>query len=365
MPNLVYKNAVSSGAANFLSDLNTLLTNPFSPTEPRGLGWQAFYTDGYDHLYFSLGSSQSERIYLRLTASNDDTYIDRQICQYALSSNGTMYNAMGGINTRITVGTSQFEWWAVANQDFIHLITFIGTTYSHYYCGLINRFAPNQTSSIYGQIAPTPSNTTISAPAFIVGANTTLFLRTGFDGYGGYGSNNQCFIPGQKLYIIDQSLGTTTVGNEGIVILNSVDLVLNTINVSYVSGANTFSSFAIIGIDPQPTALNTSAIIRGAPFLMLDDYVGDIAPQFNAVNEFSPATGLPAENIQNPDIRNVYITYPIRLYNTQEIRGTLYGSIDFPAGIPGPLDNTQTFDGLYRFIIFPDGALMLAIGSVI
>lgn len=321
-----------------------------------------------DKLYFSLGSGGSERILFRLTASQDDSYLDRQICQLARTSDGYMLNAMGATTqTRISVGAAQFEYWIVGNQDFFHLVTLVGSTYSHYYCGIINRFAPNQNSSIYGQNAPVPANTTVPAPTpFTVATSTTLFLRTGFDNYGGYGANNLSFVPGQKLYIIDQSLGTTTVGNQGVVVLNSVDLVQNTINVTYLSGSNTFSSFSIIGVDPQPTALNSGGVVRGSPFLMLDDYVGDAAPQFNAVDEFAPGTGLPSEGIQNPDIRGVYITYPIRLSNTQEIRGTLYGMIDTPLGAPGAQDLFQTFDQLYRFINFPDGnTRTVAIGSIV
>jgi hypothetical protein len=286
-----------------------------------------------------------------------------------------MLNAMGATTqTRVTLGGAQFEYWIVGNQDFFHLVTLVGSTYSHYYCGIINRFAPNQNSSIYGQSAPVPANTTVPDPTpFTVATSTTLFLRTGFDAFGGYGANNLSFVPGQLLYVIDQSLGTSTVGHQGIVVLNSVDTVQNTINVTYVSGDNTFSSFSIIGVDPQPVALSTNGLVRSqvspsisAPFIMLDDYVGDIAPQFFAVDEFAPGTGLPAEGIQNPDIRGVYITYPIRLNNTQEIRGTLYGMIDTPFGAPGAQDLFQTFDQLYRFINFPDGnTRTVAIGSII
>lgn len=321
-----------------------------------------------DKLYSSLGSGSSERILFRLTASQDDTFLDRQICQLARPSDGYMLNAMGAISsTQIVVGGAQFEYWVVGNQDFFHLVTLVGTTYSHYYCGIINRFAPNQNSSIYGQSAPVPANTTVPAPTpFTVATSTTLFLRTGFDSYGGYGADNLSFVSGQLLYIIDQSFGTSTVSNQGVVVLNSVDLVQNTINVTYVSGSNTFSSFAVIGIDPQPTALNSGGVVRGSAFIMLDDYVGDPAPQFSAVDEFTAASGLPPEGIQNPDVRGVYITYPIRLSNSQEIRGTLYGMIDTPFGAPGAQDLFQTFDQLYRFIVFPDGVdRMIAIGSII
>lgn len=364
---LVYKNGVATGADGFLTILDALLTNSFSAVDPRGLGWQSFYADGYDKLYFSLGSGRSERNYLRLTASNDNTYIDRKMCTTARAVDGYMYNVMGGTTqARITVGSAQFEFWIIGNLDFFHLVTLVGSTYSHYYCGIVNRFAPNQNSSIYGQSIPIPANTTVPFPTpFTVATSTTLYLRTGFDAYGGYGANNLSFIPGQRLYIVDQTFGSSTTGNEGIVILNSVDVVNNAINVTYISGDNTFSSFAIIGVDPQPMALSTGGTIRGNPFLMLDDYIGDVAPQFNAVNEFSPGTGLPAEGLQNPDIRGVYITYPIRLDNTQEIRGTLYGLIDTPAGAPGPQDLFQTFDMLYRFINFPDGSLTIAIGSIV
>lgn len=445
---LVYKNGLATGATSFLAMLDTLLTNAFSSTEPRGLGWTRVFNsdDGYsttlsgginssvatinvastagfqvpgtllidseqisysavtptsftgclrgvngttaathansaavssvsDKLYFSLGSGGSERILLRFTVSADDTYIDRQIAQVARTSDGYMLNAMGATaGTRLTVGSSQFEYWIVGNQDFLHLVTLVGSSYSHYYCGIINRFAPNQNSSIYGQSAPVPANTTVPAPTpFTVATSTTLFLRTGFDNYGGYGANNLSFVPGQLLYIVDQSLGTSTTGHQGVAVLNSVDTVQNTINITYVSGDNVFSSFAIIGVDPQPVALNTNGIIRSqaspsiaAPFIMLDDYVGDPAPQFLAVDEFAPGTGLPPEGIQNPDIRGVYITYPIRLSNTQEIRGTLYGMIDTPFGSPGAQDLFQTFDQLYRFINFPDGnARTIAIGSII
>lgn len=448
MPTLVYKNGVATGATSFLTILNALLTNAFSSTDPRGLGWTRVFnsdsghsttlsgginssvatinvaaTTGFqvpgtilinseqisysgttptsftgclrgingttaathsnaaivnsvsDKLYFSLGSGASERISFRLTASSDDGYLDRQVCQLARPSDGYMLNAIGATsNTRINLGGAQFEYWIVGNQDFFHLVTLVGTTYSHYYCGIINRFAPNQNSSIYGQSAPVPDNTTVPDPTpFTVATATTLFLRTGFDSYGGYGANNLSFVSGQLLYIIDQSLGTSTVGHQGVAILNSVDTVQNTINISYVSGNNTFSSFSIIGVDPQPVALNTKGLVRSqaspsitAPFIMLDDYVGDPAPQFYAVDEFAPGTGLPAEGIQNPDIRGVYITYPIRVSNTEEIRGTLYGMIDTPFGAPGAQDLFQTFDQAYRFINFPDGiSRMLAIGSII
>jgi len=322
-----------------------------------------------DKMYSSLGFSQSERILFRLTASEDDTYLDRQICQLARTSDGYMLNAMGATSaTKIVLGAAQFEYWIVGNQDFFHLVTLVGSTYSHYYCGIINRFAPNQNSSIYGQSAPVPVNTTVPDPTpFTVATGTTLFLRTGFDAYGGYSADNLSFVPGQKLYIIDQSLGTSTVGHQGIVVLNSVNTIQNTINVTYVSGNNTFSSFAIIGIDPQPIALNSNGVVRGSSFIMLDDYVGDPAPQFNAIDEFSSLdVNLPPESIQNPDIRGVYITYPIRLSNTEEIRGTLYGMIDTPLGAPGAQDLFQTFDQLYRFIVFPDGSNhMIAIGSII
>lgn len=364
---LVYINGLETGAARFLNKLGTLLTNSFSNIEPRGLGWEQFYADGYDHLYFSLGTSQSERIFLRLTASNDDLYIDRKICQQARAIDGYMLNPMGGTSAeKIIVGASQFEYWIVGNRDFIMLTTLVGSTYSHYYCGLINRFAPAQNSSLYGQVAPSPSNTTIPYPSiFTIGASTTLFLRTGFDSYGGYGSNNQCFIPGQILYIIDQSIGTSTTNNQGVVMLNSADPIQNSINVSYISGAANFSSFSIISIDPQPITLNTNSTIVGNIFLMLDDFVGDIAPHFLAVDEFNDT--FPSESIQAPDLRGIYITYPIRLSNTQEIRGTLYGLIATPVGPPGAQDIFQTFDGLYKFINFSDnnGNNALAIGSVI
>jgi len=437
----VYKNGLATGATSFLTTLNTLLTNAFSATEPRGFGWTRVFTSdagnntllsagvnntattilvsstaGFqvpgtiivdseeisysgttttsftgclrgingttaathlinapvksitDKLYFSLGTGFSERILFRLTVSSDDTYIDRQICQLARTSDGYMLNTMGATAaTRITLGTAQFEYWLVGNQDFFHLVTLVGTTYSHYYCGIVNRFSPNQNSSLYGQSAPVPVNTTVPLPApFTVATGTTLFLRTGLDAFGGYGANNISFIPGQKLYVIDQSLGTSTVGNQGVVVLNSVNLTQNTINVTYVSGSTTFSSFAIIGVDPQPTALNTGGTVRGNPFLMLDDFIGETTPQFNAVDEFAPGTGLPPSGIQNPDIRGVYITYPIRLNNTLEIRGTLYGMIDTPVGAPGAQDLFQTFDMLYRFINFPDGgAHTIALGSII
>ncbi len=366
---LVYKNGLATGAASFLTILDTLLTNAFSSIEPRGLGWSSLFSDGYDKLYFSLGYGESERIYLRLTASEDDTYIDRMISQYARASDGYMLSTRGGdAETRIEVGSAQFEYWIVGNQDFFHLVTKVGSDYSHYYCGIINRFAPNQNSSIYGQSAPVPANTTdpLLLP-FTVATGTTLFLRTGFDAYGGYGADNLSFIPGQKLYIIDQSLGTDTEDHQGVVLLNSVNLINNTINVTYVSGDDTFSSFSIISVDPQPVTLSTNATIRGedSPFYMLDDDAGDLAPLFYAVDEFATGTGLPSENIQNPDSRGVYVTYPIRLSNTEEIRGTLYGSIDIPQGAPGAQDYFQTFDTLYRFIAFPDGDYMIAIGSIV
>ncbi len=364
---IAYINGLTTGASAFAGILDGYLTNGFSSTNPRGFGWSAFYSDGYNKMYSSVGYSQSERLYLRLTASMDDTYIDRSIAQFARSSDGYMLNERGGDSpTRMVVGASQFEYWMIGNQDFIMITTLVGSTYSHYYCGLVNRFAPNQNSSLYGLTAPAPSDTTdaLLAP-FTISSNTTVYLRTGLDGYGGYDATNLCFIPGQKLYVIDQSLGTTTVNNQGIVLLNSVDAFANTINVSYVSGSNTFSSFAIIGVDPQPNSLNTGGTIRGNPFYMLDDYIGDAEPLFYAADEFSSATGLPPENIQGPDARGVYITMPIRLYNTNEIRGTLYGLIDVPNGAPGPQDIMRTFDALYQFIVFPDSSSMLAVGSII
>jgi len=108
-PTLVYSNGLAQGAAQFLGILDTLLTNPFSPTTPKGLGWSRIFSDGYfngDKLYFSLGMGQSERIYLRLTADNTDTFIDRTICTVAHASDGYMLNAMGGDGyTKITVGS--------------------------------------------------------------------------------------------------------------------------------------------------------------------------------------------------------------------------------------------------------------------
>ena len=438
---LVYKNGLATGASNFLTILNTLLTNTFSAIEPRGFGWTRVFnsdigssttlsaginnsvttipvisTAGFqipgtflvdseqisysavtptsftgclrgvngttaathlitapvtsvtDKLYFSLGSGGSERILFRITVSSDNTYLDRQICQLARVNDGYMLNTMGATSqTRIVLGNTQFEYWIIGNQDFFHLVTLVGSTYSHYYCGIINRFAPNQNSSIYGQSAPVPANTIVPAVTpFTIATGTILFLRTGFDNYGGYGADNLSFIPGQTLYVIDQSFGTSTVGHQGIVVLNSVDVIQNTINVTYVSGNNTFSSFAIIGVDPQPTTINSGGVIRGNPFLMLDDYIGDLAPQFNAADEFASGTGLPSGSIQNPDVRGVYITYPIRLSNTQEIRGTLYGMIDTPFGAPGAQDFFQTFDQLYKFVNFPDGnSHTIAIGSII
>lgn len=438
---LVYMNALATDAADFLSKLDTLLTNPFSANNPRGLGWSHFFDggDGYgsttlssainssvttipvvdttgfaspgtividseqisytgitptsftgclrgtnqttaashlintavdaiaDKLYFSQGFGQSERIWLRITKSLNNTFFDRTVCQFARNTDGYMLNPRGDSTTRINVGANAFEFWIVGNQDFFHLVTLIGTTYSHYYCGIINRFAPNQNSSVYGQVAPVPSNTnTPLATPFTITTNTTLFLRTGFDSHGGYDATNFSFIPGQKLYIIDQSLGTSTVNNQGILLLNSVDTVANTINVTHLSGDNTFSSFAIISIDPQPNALSSNGTIRGNPFLMLDDFVMDIQPQFTAVDEFASGAGQPSEGIQNPDIRDVTITYPIRLFNSQEIRGTLYGSIDTPIGSVGAQDFLQTFDMLYRFIAFPDGlSNFISIGSII
>jgi hypothetical protein len=364
---LVYIAGVSTGATSFFNTLDMLLTNPFSSTIPRGLGWTVFHTySATDRLYFSLGSGGSERIYLRLTVSNDNTYVDRSICTVA-NGFGTLLNSMGGTSqTRIIVGSSQFEWWVVANQDFIHIVTLVGSTYSHYYSGIINRFSPNQNSSIYGQTPPIPANTsTPYANPFTIGIGTTLFLRTGLDAYGGYGSNNLSFIPGQKLYVVDQSIGTLTSGHQGVVLLNGADIGSNTINVSYISGDVLYSSFAIIGVDPQPVALSTGGVIRGAPFLMLDDFAGESLPQFNAVNEFSPGSGLPPENIQNPNSRNIFITYPIRIFNSQEIRGTLYGLIDTPIGIAGAQDIFTTYDMLYRFINFPDGSLSIGMGSII
>ena len=437
---LVYMNALATGAAEFLSKLDTLLTNTFSATNPRGLGWSHFFNggDGYgsttlssainasvttipvvdttgfaspgtiiigseqisytgvtptsftgclrganqttaashlintavnalpDKLYFSLGFGTSERIWLRLTASLDDTYIDRTICQFARSTDGYMLSARGDSTTRMTVGAGQFEFWVIGNQDFCHIVTLVGSTYSHYYSGIINRFAPPQVSSVYGLTAPIPSNTSTPLPTpFTIGTNTTLFLRTGFDSHGGYGASNLSFVPGQKLYIIDQSLGTSTVNHQGIVLLNSADPVQNSINVTWLSGDTAYSSFSIISIDPQPNALSSGGTIRGNSFFMLDDFVGDPTPLFSAVNEFAAGAGLPPEGIQNPDLRGVFITYPIRLSNSQEIRGTLYGSIDTPIGSIGAQDFLQTFDGLFRFINFADGSLTLAIGSII
>jgi hypothetical protein len=440
MASLVYKQALQTGATAFMTDLDTLLTNTFSATNPRGAGWSRVFNSDAGHsatlnaninavittiivddtslfqvpgtilidseqisysgvtptsftgclrgingtvatthlsstvivsvtdkMYFSLGTGGSERILLRFTVSSDDTYIDRQICSVARLSDGYMLNAIGGDSqTRIMLGLAQFEYWIVINQDFMHLVTLIGSSYSHFYCGIINRFAPNQNSSIYGQNAPIPANTTVPSPStFTVATNTTLFLRTGFDVYGGYGANNLSFITGQLLCIIDQSLGTTTTGNHGVVVLNSVNVVQNTINVSYISGANKFSSFALIGVDPQPNTLNTGGTVRGNPFLMLDDFVGDLTPSFNAVDEFTSAVGLPAESLQNPNIRGVFLTYPIRIDNTQEVRGTLWGLIDAPLGMPGAQDLFRTFDNVYQFIIFPDGSLMIAMGSIV
>lgn len=366
---LIFKSGTATGAARFMAILDALLTNAFSSVEPRGLGFTRAYTYATnDYLYTSLGYSRSERIYLRFAASLSDAYIDRSMCQYARLSDGVMVNAMGStVQTRIQLGLAQFEYWIVANQDFMHIVIFSGSTYSHYYSGIINRFAPNQNSSIYGQVAPSPpsTNTPLAIP-FTIGTNTTLFLRVGFDIFGGYDATNVSFFPGQKLGIIDQSIATTTTGNQGIVILNSVNIAQNSINVTYLSGSNKFSSFSLIGVDPQPTTLNTNGTIRDNPFLMLDDYSGDSMPQFIAVDEFSPGIGLPPESIQNPDVRNVYITYPIRLYNTQEIRGTLFAIIDTPMGSPAAQDMLQTFDMLYKFIIFPDSNThMIAIGSII
>lgn len=364
---LIYKSGLVTGASGLFSVLDTLLINSFSPVEPRGIGWQSFYIySSTDKLYFSLGSGRSERIWLRLTVSSDDTYIDRKICSASRASDGYMQNSMGAtLQTRIIVSASQFQYWIVANQDFMHLVTLVGSTYSHYYCGIVNRFAPNQNSSIYGQSAPIPVNTTIPTTSFTVATGTTLFLRTGFDAYGGYGADNLSFVPGQILYIVDQSIGSSTTGSEGVVVLNSVNLVQNSINVSYISGADTFSSFSLIGIDPQPVALNTNGTVRANPFIMLDDFIGELAPQFMAVDEFLSTTGLPPEGIQNPTIRSVYVLPPIRLFNTQELRGTLYGLVDIPTGAPGSQDFFQTYNGLYRFISFADGALMIAMGSII
>lgn len=440
-PTLVYMNALATGAREFLTTLNTLITNPFSASNPRGLGWSSFFNggDGYgsttlssainssvttipvvdttgfasptgtiiidseqisytgvtptsftgclrganqttaashlinanvdalmDKLYFSLGFGASERLWVRLTASLDDGYIDRTICQFARNTDGKMLAPRGDSTTRIALGNSQFEWWLVGNEDFFYLVTLVGSTYSHYYSGNINRFAPPQVSSVYGLTAPSPSNTNTPLPApFTIGTNTTLFLRTGFDDHGGYDASNQSFVPGQVLYIIDQSMGTSTENNQGVVLLNSVNLVQNSINVTYLSGSTSYSSFAIISVDPQPNALSSNGTIRGNPFLMLDDFAGEATPLFNAVNEFAPGTGLPPEGIQNPDSRGVYVTYPIRLSNTQEIRGTLYGAIDTPLGAIGDQDVLQTFDGLYRFVNFTDGSLTIAIGSII
>lgn len=365
---LVYVNGLANDALDFFNTLDVLLTNPFSAIPTRGLGWQSFFTySATDKLYFSLGSSQSERIYLRLTVGGSNTYIDRKTCQFSRTSDGYMLNSIGDSTTRMTVGGSQFQYWIVANKDFIHITTLVGTTYSHYYSGIINRFAPSQNSSLYGQSQPSPSNTTTSIAPFVIGSNTTLYLRTGFDNVGGFDANNACFVPGQLLYIVDQSLGTSTVGNMGIVVLNSVDTVLNSINVSTVSGSTMFSSFAVIGVDPQPVALSTNGIIRGSSFLMVDDFVGDPSPAFNAANEFASTTGLPTSDIQNPDLRNVFITYPIRLFNTDEIRGTLYGMIDVPVSSIGSQDIMKTFDSQFQFIAFEDnsGSNLIALGSII
>ena len=368
-PTLIYTNALTTGANGLYTALDTLLTTPFSSTAPQGLGWSRFYSySATDNLYFSLGSSQSERLYLRLTLSGDDSYISRSICSAARESDGYMLNAVGGgSSTYITTGTGQFEYFLVGNHDFLMLTTLISSSYNHYYSGNINRFAPAQNSSIYGQSAPIPANTTTpTALPYTIGSGTTLFLRTGFDSYGGYGGNNLSFFPGQSLYIVDQSIGTSTSNNQGTVILNSADPVQNTINVSHLSGASTFSSFAIVSVDPQPNSLSTNAQIRDSYFLMLDDFIGELEPQFAAVNEFAPATGLPPEDIQGPNSRNIYLTCPIRMWNSLEVRGTLYGLIDTPRGMAGAQDFFQTFDGLWRFINFPESnGLTLAIGSII
>lgn len=369
VPTLIFTNALTTGAAGLYTALDTLLTTPFSPTTPIGMGWSKFYSySATDNLYFSLGSSQSERLYLRLTLSGDDSYISRSMCSVARETDGYMLNVVGGASsTNITTGTAQFEYWAIGNSDFLMLTTLIGSTYNHYYSGNINRFAPAQNSSIYGQSAPIPANTTTpTLLPYTIGSGTTLFLRTGFDSYGGYGGSNLSFYPGQSLYIVDQSIGTTTSNNQGSVILNSADPVQNTINVSHLSGATTFSSFAIVSVDPQPNALSTNAQIRDSYFLMLDDFIGELEPMFSAVDEFSPATGLPPENIQGPSSRNVYLTYPIRMWNSLEVRGTLYGLIDTPRGMAGSQDFFQTFDGLYKFVNFSESnGLTLAIGSII
>lgn len=368
MATLMYKKGTATGVIELFNTLDNLLTSSFSSTEPRGLGWAKFYSySSTDNLYFSTGSSQSERIFLRLAVNLSDGYIQRQICTTARKSDGYMSNIIGGDGyTNINTSLTEYIYFIVGNKDFFHLVLFIDPDYTHYYSGLINRFAPNQNSSIYGTSAPLPTNTTVPASSpFTISSNTTLYLRTGTDAYGGIGSTNICFIPGQLLYIIDQSIDTITQGNYGVVVFNSANVVNNTINVSYVSGADTFSSFAIIGVDPQPMTLNTNGAIRENPFLMLDDFIGDLEPQFNAVNEFPAVSGVPSEDIQDPNIRKVFISYPIRLFNTEEIRGTLYGSIDVPVGIQEPQDTFITFDQRFKFINFPDGYTNIAIGSII
>lgn len=363
MSSLVYTNAAPADGYTLFNDLKTLLTSPFSSSMPQGCGWKLFFNGTNDFIALSLGSSQSERIYVRLTLSNDATYISRTIFQASSLDGATTVNSFGGGTTsRINVGASPFQYWFVGNQDFFMLTTLVGTEYDNYYSGIINRFGPNQNSSIYGITPPTPANTTTPAAIFTIGTDTPLYLRVGFDGYGGFGANNISFIPGQKLTIVDQSVGTATSGHIGTVILNSAATITNSIIVSYLSGANTFSSFSMIGTDPQPNALSTSGTIFTNPILMINDGYGDASPQFFAEDEENCCV---PNDLQNPTIRKVYIGYAIRISNSTEVRGTLYGVVQTPVATASSQDIYATYDGLYKFINFADDDKFISIGSVI
>lgn len=364
MGNLVYKNALAAGAHGLFTDLKTLLTNSFSPTDPRGFGWTLYYSSGDDAIFFSTGASQSERIYLRLTVDPTNNYIDRTIFQVSAADGYNMINDFGDSTTRINVTSGSFEYWIAGNQDFFYLTTLVGTTYAHNYSGLINRFGPTQSSSLYGITAPSPANTTTPTASFTIGTNTALYLRTGLDGYGGYDATNISLVINQRLTIVDQSVGTSTSGNIGVVILNSKNTSNNSIVVSYVSGANTFSSFSMIGIDPQPNALNSNGALFGGgnPILMINDGYGDSMPQFFAIDEENCCV---PNGLQDPDIRGIFIAYPIRISNSTELRGTLFGLIETPVGAPGPQDVFITYDGVFKFINFPDGSKFVAMGSII
>lgn len=351
---LVFKSGAANNTADLFSILRTLLGSTLNSTPPLGLGWQETVVSATESIFYSEGTSGLERIYLGLKVSDDGLSIKRTIYQSVSPDGVDRFGAVGNNDaTKIIFGNNKAQYWIIGNKDFLHLITLPGINFCHNYAGIINRYSPSHITYAYGDEPVSQAPWTHSSSDFELGENSAVYI---FEP-----QQDHNLVIGQRVMIIDNSYDTLTSGNIAVATFNGYDENDRIMYLNRITGASSFSTFTMIGIDPQPVVLNTYGSIKSTNFYALNNATLEL--QNN--NYFIDLDCGSQSGEQGAGARGLYIGYPLKLKNDSETRGSLFGLFDVPLSLPGPLDYFKTADGLYKFINFPDGLnSCVAIGSI-